>query len=508
MRFVLYKKQEEVANALIKSYQKPYLNEGHLYLSGEMGVGKTYIASSVAHKLQAKHVLIICPATVTTKWQKVFQEFNNGEAYIATPTKIQSFKTLPQAVIVNQNNAYRVLTHYFDKDQISKEVNNALHWAHNACYYTFLPKIKKAKTNSPFDFIIFDEIHTYKSTRKIFGVYSYLERLGVKTLSLTGTIFNQNLAYLGRLLEVSHPKLIQSYNSSNNSSTDLRNIETALNSYYWFEYCIWRYIAVQISLNDLQGEIKKNKKDEINQQIMPLQGIQLSPEQQAWTELVKANGKILNLTAKRIDHLITTYLDRPTQKQPIIKRHHKINSNFIETDLYLTGFQLTPIEISQTTKFKQLNDLLKDTTKTIIFVEDKQLLKDLPKLLPHCTSLSQHCTKSKIAKQINELLNTDYNTVVLTVNQVATGVDLNAAQRVIWYQVPLDVTTILQAQRRVLRLNSTKSSKVYYLFYKQTPQEQTIKEVSQAAVKNAAAYNVREKDNLAKLTQVLFNDIK
>ena len=84
---------------------------------------------------------------------------------------------------------------------------------------------------------------------------------------------------------------------------------------------------------------------------------------------------------------------------------------------------------------------------------------------------------------------------------------MREAQNVIWYQVPMDVATIIQANRRVLRLGDKKESKVWYLFYNDTAQEKTIKEVSAAAVNNAAAYSTRLNDNLAKVTRVLFANI-
>ena len=49
---MLYPKQQECVNQIINTFNTPnHISNHRIYLSGEMGVGKTYIASSVADKL-------------------------------------------------------------------------------------------------------------------------------------------------------------------------------------------------------------------------------------------------------------------------------------------------------------------------------------------------------------------------------------------------------------------------------------------------------------------------
>lgn len=528
---MLYPKQEHVASVLYRGYKHPELNEGHLYLSGEMGSGKTYIASSIANKLNAKHALIICPPAVVKKWAKVYQEFNEGTVKIATAANTKT-ADLANVTIVSQKNAVQVYRKYFkliNKKEDTSDFDNLLRDAKDLPksttdleYQEFQVRLHKFEYELPnFDFVIFDEIHTYKSTLAIFGLFALLEQTKTKTLSLTGTIFNQNLEYLASLLSVSNHKLVQCYADSQSYDCflDTEDLATRIESYSWFNYYIWRYIAAQISLSDVQNEVKTNK-DEIKQKIMPLEGIQLSPEQAAWIDIVKYAGNDLTLSSKRIDKIITTYLDRPSQKVPMITRNHALNVALGQsispenagkrksTEEFLLSLQLTPLKINETKKFEQLANLLKKPEKTIIFVQDSKLLQLIPEVLPRTASLPSNTAKTTIAEKINNLLKEDYDNIVLTTKQVSTGVDINIATRIIWYQVPNDVATIIQAQRRVLRLNSTKSSKVYFLFYLNTTQEKIIKQVSESAVKNAASYNVQTKSNLAKLSHILFEDIK
>lgn len=510
---MLYPKQQQVAQALVKGYSNQALNEGNLYLSGEMGSGKTYIASSVANQIHAKHTLIICPPAVVNKWKTVYQEYNHKSCDIATPTHPGDPNNLPGALIISQMHAYRIISDYIkqmnpkDTDILDLFKHDLHNWMQLNSIAYLLNSITKKYNFPKFDFVIFDEVHTYQSTRQIFQLFALLTRSPIKTLSLTGTIFNQNISYLADLLHVSNAKLLKPY-KLNFGKDDYYSYDTLtdyLHNYAWFNYYIWRYIAVQISLNDVQKEIK-TKKHDIKQEIMPLQGLDLTPEQEAWQQLVLT----ANDENKKLNQLITTYLDYPTMQQPMSVSHHKlsIDSDYQKTDKSFIGMQLTPIKFENTAKFKQLNQILQTKMNTIIFVQDSQLLKALPKVLDNCASIPQNTVKTKIAKKVNDLLKTDINTIIATTKQISTGVDLNMANRIIWYQVPPDVATILQAQRRVLRLNSTKSSQVYYLFYKNTNQETIINEVSQSAIRNAAAYNIRDTDNLAKLTHILFDNIK
>ena len=167
---------------------------------------------------------------------------------------------------------------------------------------------------------------------------------------------------------------------------------------------------------------------------------------------------------------------------------------------------LLPIKLTETAKYNQLIDILKNNEKTIIFVQSDELLANLVKVLPNAFKIPKSMTKSKIASYINEQFKT-YDTAVIIPRTIAVGVDLNSASRVIWYQVPNDISTILQAQRRVLRANSTQSSKVYYLFYEDTKQADIIYEASKASVRNSAAYSIRDTSSLAKVTQMLFEGI-
>ena len=539
---MLYQKQQDVVNKLMSAYQKPILNEGHLYLSGEMGTGKTYITCGLLKQTNTKRALVVCPASVTNKWKSVYEKFTNKPAVIANKNNFKSLidndfdgliivkqrdiiscfaaaSSLDDSIFKNEltkyaqkgRSNYLECENYSDLNLYRNNFNMPQHYIiENINTLKMHPKLQS------FDIVIFDEIHTYKPGHQDFSAYALMTHYN-KTLALTGTIFDQNISNLLALLLCSNKRILDTILSRTNSGfssifkivndgspsipLSQENLQTQGNSsifeYSFFIENIWRKIAVKINLN----QINKERKNKINQKIMPLHGLQLTPIQKAWYNLANTNLKALNYSSAQADLKITSYLDLPSKVQPTITRtcQYLKYSNIMATTLL-------PIKLTETAKYNQLTDILKNNEKTIIFVQSDELLTNLVKVLPNAFKIPKSMPKSKIASYINEQFKT-YDTAVIIPRTIAVGVDLNSASRVIWYQVPNDISTILQAQRRVLRANSTQSSKVYYLFYEDTKQADIIYEASKASVRNSAAYSIRDTSSLAKVTQMLFEGI-
>lgn len=545
----LYPKQQEVANNLIKAYQNvDHIGQGHLYVSGEMGVGKTYIASYLVSKLKPSHTLIVAPKSVLKKWQTVLKEYTDLKSEIIT--KDSNFSKLPEIAICSSQN-YRLLLNYSkEPDEFKtaiKDLQNKTNNARSRSDYLMIKsplkqfnenaldfndrwnfleaniKTRLKKYSPQFDFIIVDEVHLLKpSTLNFATVMGLLMSSKSKFLGLTGTIFNQNISNLYQLLFLTNPLLMNPFQAVNNSNNLIYKIgrydEHNVYPLNYFVNAIWKYIGAQISLDD----INKTSETEfdLTQIIMPLKGLALSRQQELWKSIASKNMKTLNITSNRINTIVNNYLDLPSNKQPIITTMRKINSvseiaehtddlrnSTVKRKSY-SGMYLKPIPVDQTAKFKQCQNIL-DTypQKTIIFVQDEELIKPLSEHLKNSSYLPKNVNIAQRAKYINDLLG-KYQSVVLTSKTLAVGVDLNKAQNVIWYQVPSDVSQILQAQRRVLRLSDQiKSSKVWYLYYKDTSQEDVINEVANSAVNNSAVYNQRRTDNLARMSKILFGGI-
>ena len=528
----LYPKQEDLVNKLVKTYNAPnHISNQHLYITGEMGVGKTYMASALAHKLHAKNVLIISPKTVTTKWQNVFNQFNPDLQLpgIVTTKHYQIVDPQTKVTIVTPQHLTQYLTQKFTDTNFTKlellANQNIKDRRNNATcrndYYSLINSIQNynlVDKHHYYDLVIFDEIHTFKPQTKPFLGLIFLNLCQHnKILNLTGTIYNQNLSYLANLLMVTNPRTINyaisiSLASCNSQYAKLLSI---LHRSDLFFSSIFKYIAGQISLNDVKPNTDKPT-DDIKQTIVPPISIDLSNEQQTWIELAKYQLNHLQRSPKKISEIINNYLDQPSQEQPTITKHkrtdyaHSLFEPIKTMRKAVVGLQLTPIKLEQTPKYQQVLKIKKDqpTAKSLIFVNNTKLCKALAKCLPNAKALPTRIKASQYSDYINNCLKNDTDFMVVTPRQISVGIDITEADQIIWYQIPDDVAKIIQAQRRIYRLTSTKSSRIYYLYYTGTYQEEIIKQVSQASVKNAGSYNVRSTDNLAKITSILLPQIK
>lgn len=501
----LYHSQAEVVDALEKAYKNPELTiQHHNYIAGEMGTGKTYMGSAIINDLKPKRALISCPASMPKKWQNVFQEFNDEVPVIYNKEMTKDDILNTKVLIVVQKDLYTVVKKLYQDDPQFKVFEatvrrNVARGAMTGEVTDFADHFKHI-----YDFVIADEIHTYQPTHQDFRALAFLCESNIQLLGLTGTLFKQNIADLHCLLTLTNPE----FNGLDYTDDNLRDPS-------WFYPNIWQYISVPISLRDVErNQAEEKSEEDIKQKIMPLHSIKLSDEQEAWYDLANINLARLNIPQRKIDLETTNYLDLPQVKQPTVKRTKpdNINSNDLKTtrirNIFDIGMTLRPIKIEDTPKYKQLADILaKNPDKTIIFIQDNALGKILTKKLPKAFIIPASVDKSDVANYVNSRLDSDYDITIATTKQISTGIDLNSAHQIIWYQTPNDVTAILQAQRRVLRLNSTDDSKVWFLYYANTAQEQTILDVSQATTNNAAAYNVRATDNLAKVKGILFGNI-
>ena len=75
---------------------------------------------------------------------------------------------------------------------------------------------------------------------------------------------------------------------------------------------------------------------------------------------------------------------------------------------------------------------------------------------------------------IKEYLKNDINVLICNPDLVKTGLNLTQFNNIIFYETNYNLFTLRQASRRSYRLNQTKNVNVYYMYYKDTVQEQTI----------------------------------
>lgn len=202
------------------------------------------------------------------------------------------------------------------------------------------------------------------------------------------------------------------------------------------------------------------------------------------------------------------YLDQPARSNLLKPKQYGRVDWFSDQQMYFVNFRLKPITIQQTAKFHRLQAIIQQAPKKrfLIYAHDSQVIDILCHEL-HAFTLTDDVDATQYADYINQQFERGHNIAVIDPRMISEGIDISA-DYLIWYQLIDNYNQMLQAQRRVYRLSSTRKSRVYYLIYEDTQQEATAKNLSNAAKNNAAVHGAREEDNLAKLTGILLKGIK
>lgn len=471
-----------------------------IYLAGEMGVGKTYISAQlIADRLTANpkaKCLIVAPSNVITKWQHVLKEFTTAKSTIFNIRKTYDQQQLIIDPIV-------------------------------ICSKTNWPKLQAETTLQP-DFLIVDEIHQYKKGTKTMVTLkdnlSLCHKRHVPVLLLTGTIFDRKLNDVSRLLIISHPNLFFTVIDINYANWFANFNYKYANDISKFMKDFWQYIAFNLNLAEVKHAINHNDQHDLHQTIAPIDLIMPNSEQKAFYNLMVAQLEEAGRSFENASYQAAQRLDMPSINQPI-KHQHRIfnfssnyhNKNFKfrlnYQDILSPALSLTDIKLQNTQKYQRLTKILKQTPqKTLILVKDPALIKALNQALTRdgfkVGVVPKKIHRCDISHYINDQLKQPtIDAMLINPLTISHGVDINTASQIIWYQLLSSLTTTIQTQRRIYRLSSTKNSLIHYLVYAETSQVDLIKDISNSYKNNAATYGTRTKDNLSKLTGILFETL-
>lgn len=478
MTGTLIGKQQQIADQALAALKLNQTDHA-IYLSGEMGVGKTYIASYILSKLiqQKDHLsLVITPSIVTDKWAKILKDFTN-------PDKTTIIKLSPRKV---------------DKQLAQYQNCND----HTRFIFVAAPNCLKSingYVNDTYLFehinLIVDEIQEYQRTRLkyIINLIRQTSREDSNILALTGTIFDGVGDNLADLLNVTNPTVYKSYNDS---LTDLPN----------FMRYIWQYISVSISMEDLKEETQIENQN-IQQAILPIDYLPLTELEQAFYHLTSIQAKHLGITNYK--QIASDLLDNP-EKDPIKLNRDRQTINHQTTASLLT-LPLEPIAFSETKKYKALLAFLKNINpeeKVLIYANDPALIETLTQQLNFDGFRTTSFVKAtNDIEQRLQKATQNYNIIVADPKIMKVGVDVSDISYLVWYQLLSTMTDILQAQRRITRLDSKTPSTVKFLAYDNTYQRELLDTISQANKNNAAAYGTKDQSNLTKLTGILLKGI-
>lgn len=467
----LYKPQADVVNTLDSNFDNSFVQH-HLYLSGEMGVGKTYMGVGLIKKMiennHASNFLIVCPTTVKAKWKKLINE------------------------TIEETNAYFVNKKTDQIGGIQIVSNKQLKIIDDLL----------AIDPTDYDLVIFDEIQDL-TTPTMLNYVDNIQDQSKRAIYMTGTIFDASRQGLQALLQITHPYLCQL--AQEETECDLTDL---IKDIVLFCAYIWQYVSVSISMEDIKAYI--DNAESVQQNILPINYLKLNDEQAAFYQItVSRLRQFKNMSNIKLGTIASELIDYPDQ-QPTINFTEKTHIQKREQQNFIS-VPLTPIPLKETIKYKALIDFLEKTNlkeKVMIYVNDHRLIEALTNTLQKDGyKASNILTKSAdIEQRINNMFK-DNDIVIIDPKFITVGVSISNVENLVWYQTLTKMTDILQAQRRITRLDSKNLSNVKFLAYDETYQKELLQEISESNKNNAAAYGYKDKSNLTQLTGIILNDI-
>lgn len=462
----LYEKQLEIAQECEqKLFDKNDLSDGRVYLSGEMGCGKTYMGSYVANRLSKSYpVLVVSPRVNIGKWDELL------------------------------DNATR-LTKGKGENRLTDGIN----------LITFDDLNVWSQAQPEFSqpvFLIIDEIHLAVNSK--FEAYQRVmtELLPEesKCLFLTGTIMEGERKKIADIINVSHPH----FNDIMPKSIQ----DILLSNFSFFIHRIWQHISTSISLEDVQDLIEN--KEEIEQDIAPIDEIPLTTEQELLSEVVKSQLRQINIDNSRMYALMTSFIDNP-QKSLVHKTQSRTSKTKLKDgNIVRLGIPLKELNFKETSKYQKLKDMIEnsDDDRMLVYANDTETIHKLNDCL-NDDGITSFTIEDVAPENYSEFINdkfTSNKVGVVNPEKVNVGIDIHAEQ-LVWYQLMPILDKMIQAQRRVCRLSSTSNSLVTLMVYDTPYERQRAEELSNASKNNAITYGVKQEDALAQLTGILLEGV-
>ena len=194
----------------------------------------------------------------------------------------------------------------------------------------------------------------------------------------------------------------------------------------------------------------------------------------------------------QVVQMLSIYPDNPYEQPPII---HPETGNIVAT----------PEELSKDVlrnKDRELIRIVRDKVehgeKVLVYyswANRTDLGKRIPKILKdegiEAVTMTASVKNSDRERWIQEkVIDKDVDVLVVNPTLVETGLDLLDFTTIIYYEVGYNLYTMRQASRRSWRLSQTHDVQVYFLYYRQTVQEQAL---SPMATKLQAAMAIEGK---------------
>lgn len=459
----LYEKQQQIVDEINERITDSQdLSKGHIYLSGEMGCGKTYMGTQIAHDMVAKGypVLVVSPKVNIGKWDSLLdnaKKMKKKDDYAYDDITLMAFEDL---------NMWTQVQTVFNEDI----------------------------------FVIIDEVHLATNTRyQAFNVLLHdLTTDNTKGLYLTGTIMEGERKQIAKLLELTHEHY----------KTETSIVDLLMHNFPRFIYDVWSEISISISLEDVQ-ELEENR-EEIKQDIAPIKPIPLTMEQDLFSDVISEQLRRIEIPRERIYPITTSFIDNPTKPLVYKKQSRPSKERLKEGSIVRLAIPLKEFKLKETSKYKSLKDSIENSNddKILVYVNDETLIQQLKSQLEE-DGITTFTINDVKPENYSEHINQQFQSCkvgIVDPEKVNVGIDIHAEQ-LVWYQLMPKLDKMIQAQRRVCRLSSKSKSLVTIMVYDTHYENDRAKQLSEATKNNALTYGVKQKDALAQLTGILLDGI-
>ena len=255
-----------------------------------------------------------------------------------------------------------------------------------------------------------------------------------------------------------------SYNNKNRStSKDLPGVSPLLFTKFLLDN------AVFVTINDMSDELPKYNEYPI--------GVDMDIDLEICYKELESNIRSGSFNGKSLlsaIKLLEVYLDMPYNCEPLL--HPETAEKLLEPEDLGEGLRnkenaLIDLVVSKVNNNEKVLVYYTYVNKTDI---GQKLCKGLTDMGINAKILDSSVKSFNRITTIREYLDDGLEVLICNPNLVKTGLNLTQFNNIIFYQTDYNLFTLRQASRRSYRLNQTKDVNVYYIYYRDTVQEQII----------------------------------
>jgi SWI/SNF-related matrix-associated actin-dependent regulator of chromatin subfamily A-like protein 1 len=424
----------------------PYQNNGIAYaiekrrciFGDQPGLGKTGQAIAAATGLNAKCILVICPATLRENWKREWKIWTGKEALILNDRVKTTWPTFYKTGFVNVFICnYESLKKYF-VEEIKQPVDAA-----GKKKPLRLNHIVFKETVQLFDTVIVDESHRCKDGKTQQAKFVMgISRLKENIFALTGTpVVNKpvdlipQLTIINRLMDFGgYTPFKERYCNGANEASNLKEL-----NYRLHKYCFFRREKKDV-LKDLPDKMRNIVRSEISNR----------------AEYTKAENDLV------------TYL-----RENLKKSEGEINKSLRGETMVL--IQILK-KISARGKIEEVIEHIQEVVdageKIVVFAHHKEIVQELKKATAGAVTIVGDDSMDDRQRAVDSFQNDKKTQVIIcNIKSGGVGITLTASSRVVFIELPWHPADCEQCEDRCHRIGQKDSVQATYFLGHETIDE-------------------------------------